>query len=338
MKDKTKLSFNVSEMSSLWTQYINDSVIICTCGYFLEKVEDEEIQPIIEKVFRIAKQNLTFLKDLFQKEGFPVPQGFTEEDVNYNAPRLFSDTFALTYIKNLSMLSLLANATALGLVTRPDVVAFHENMLKEAVSVHSETRELLLKQGTYVKPPYIPIPDKVGFVTKQNFLDGLVGKKRPLTSIEISHLYFNVQTNAFGKAMIIGLAQTSQDQRVKKLLLRGKDISQKHLELFRDILQGENLPAPSGWDATVMDSTTQVFSDKLTLFHVGAMIAAGVGNYGTAMAASPRKDIALKYASLIPEISTYAEEIAEFLIDKGWMEEPPMSCNRDELIKEGKKE
>ncbi|WP_269749039.1 hypothetical protein [Metabacillus litoralis] len=26
------------------------------------------------------------------------------------------------------------------------------------------------------------------------------------------------------------------------------------------------------------------------MFHVSAMIAAGIGNYGTAMAASPRKD------------------------------------------------
>ena len=58
----------------------------------------------------------------------------------------------------------------------------------------------MLKQGTYIKPPSISTPDKVDFVKKQHFLAGFFGQKRSLTSMEISHLFLNTQSNAIGKA------------------------------------------------------------------------------------------------------------------------------------------
>ncbi|MEH7390053.1 DUF3231 family protein [Bacillus sp. JJ1503] len=39
-----------------------------------------------------------------------------------------------------------------------------------------------------------------------------------------------------------------------------------------------------------------------------------------ALAASQRKDLGFKYASLIPEISLYAEDGANIMIKHGWME------------------
>jgi hypothetical protein len=67
------------------------------------------------------------------------------------------------------------------------------------------------------------------------------------------------------------------------------------------------------------------------MFHISAMIAAGIGNYGAAMSASPRKDIGIKYASLIPEIALYAEDGANIMINNSWLEEPPMADDRDQL-------
>ncbi|MCC3355683.1 DUF3231 family protein [Bacillus sp. REN16] len=51
------------------------------------------------------------------------------------------------------------------------------------------------------------------------------------------------------------------------------------------------------------------------------------------MAASPRRDLALKYASLIPEISLYAEDGAKIMIKHGWLELPPQADDREKLIK-----
>lgn len=191
----------------------------------------------------------------------------------------------------------------------------------------------MLKQGTYVRPPYISAPEKVDFVESQHFLAGFFGKKRALTSVEVTHLFLNIQSNSIGKALIMAFAQTSKSDEVKQFLIRGKKIAQKHIEIFDQFLTDEDLPAPMSWDSAISDCTTNVFSDKLIMFHVSAMIAAGISNYGMAMAASPRRDLGFKYASLIPEISLYAEDGANIMIKHGWMEEPPQTDDRDDLIK-----
>jgi hypothetical protein len=248
------------------------------------------------------------------------------------APKLFSDTFVLMFLRHLSILAMAASSAALGLSTRPDIVTFYKRILKTGVKLQDLTRDLMLKQGTYVKPPYITKPDEVQFVKSQHFLAGFFGHRRTITSVEITHLFMNIQTNAIGKALITGYAQIAQDEEVKHYLLRGMKISQDHMDIFSDYLKKNDLPAPMSWDSAVYDSTTRVFSDKLIMFNVSAMIAAGIGNYGLAMAASPRRDIGVKYAFLIPEISLYAEAGARIMIKNGWMEEPPQADDRSKLI------
>lgn len=321
-------------MSGLWMQYINDTLAVCMNRYFLENVEDEELRPIIDWTLKTASENVSIMQEMFNKENFPIPMGFTEQDVNPQAPKIFSDTFYLIYLRQMSILVMAASIAAIGMVTRPDVVAFHKRILDKAVKLQDMTRDLALNQGIYVKPPYISKPDKVDFVEKQHFLAGFLGKKRAITSVEITHLFLNIQTNSIGKALITGFAQIAQNEDVKQFFLRGKELSQKYVDIFSDFLIKEDLPAPMTWDATVLGSTESVFSDKLMMFHVSAMIAAGIGNFGTAMAASPRRDIGLKYASLIPEISLYAEDGANIMIKYGWMEEPPLAADHDQLIKE----
>lgn len=334
MEDKSDLRLTAAEMSSLWTHYINDSLAVCVNTYFLEKAEDAEVRPIIEWTLDTAKGNISIMEGIFTKERFPIPIGFTEQDVNPQAPKLFSDTFVLMYLRHMASLAMAMNAAALGLITRPDVVSFHKRVLQAGVDLQDKTRDLMLKQGTYVKPPSISTPDKVEFVEKQQFLAGFFGKRRTLTSVEISHLFLNIKTNTVGKALMEGFAQVAKDDEVKQFLLKGKKIAQDHIQLFGNFLIKEDLPVPMSWDASVSDSTTTIFSDKLIMYHTAEMIAAGIGNYGVSLAASPRRDLGYQYASLIPEITLYAEDAAQIMINHGWMEEPPQADDREALAKQ----
>ncbi|MEH7444211.1 DUF3231 family protein [Bacillus sp. JJ1122] len=333
MENKSKIRLTSAEISMLWTQFINDTASICMIQHFLEKVEDEEVRPILEFALNASKKNISFLTEFFKMEKFPVPVGFTEQDVHSDAPKLFSDTFVLMYLRNMSVLGMAAGSVSLGFVTRPDVVDFFKNVSQTAIGLQDLTRSLMLKQGTYIKSPYVTLPDKVDFVQRQKFLAGLLGDVRPLTVHEITMLFNNIQTNAIGKTIIIGFAQTAQKKEVKQYLMRGKQIAQKHIDLFSDKLKKEDLPAPMIWDSALSDSTKAVFSDKLMMFHVASMNAAGLGNYGTSMAGSPRRDLALLYASLIPEVALYAEDGANLMIKNSWMEEPPQTDDRNQLIK-----
>ncbi|WLR57170.1 DUF3231 family protein [Mesobacillus subterraneus] len=51
------------------------------------------------------------------------------------------------------------------------------------------------------------------------------------------------------------------------------------------------------------------------------------------VAASQRKDLAAIYARLNTEILIYAEDGANIMIDEGWLEQPPLSADRNDLAK-----
>ena len=87
-----------AEIASIWTAYMNDSMSKCVLGYFLKDVEDQEIRSIIQHAYELTSTHIEKLTHIFQKEQFPLPTGFTSEDVNMNAPRLYTDTFMLEYI------------------------------------------------------------------------------------------------------------------------------------------------------------------------------------------------------------------------------------------------
>ena len=89
MEDKTNIRLTAAEMATLWAQYINDTVAVCMNTYFLEKVEDEEVRPIIEFTLNTAKENLSIMQEIFRKERFPIPSGFTEQQGDPKAARLF---------------------------------------------------------------------------------------------------------------------------------------------------------------------------------------------------------------------------------------------------------
>lgn len=333
MEDKNKIPLTSAEMSSLWMQYNNESLVHCMTKYFYETAEDPEVKEIIQIPIGNSKKRMSMIEEIFNKVDFPIPKGFTDVDVNLKAPRLFSDIYILRYLNHMSIVSMTASAAALSLVTRPDVVEFHKTTLNDVVQFRDKNRTLMLEQGIFVKPPSIPVPDGVDFVEKQSFLRGFFGKRRTLSSMEITHLYFNIQTNDVGKKLMTAFAQTTDNKELKDYFIRGKDMATKHIAIFEEYLKKEDIPVPMDSDIAVSSSTSRVFSDKLMLHHVSEMVAAGIGNYATAMSLSLRRDIAAKYASFIPEVSLYAEDGTNLMIKYGWMEEPPLASDRDDLTK-----
>ncbi|WHY69492.1 DUF3231 family protein [Neobacillus sp. SuZ13] len=323
-----------TEITALWTSYINDTAIACQFKYFLTIVEDEEIKALVKHAFEIAQGNLKTLTEIFNKEKYPIPYGFKLiEDINVNAPRLYSDTYFLNYLHHASQIALQGYSIHLSVSVRADVYSHFSECISQLINFLRDVKELLLSKGLYIRSPYLPIPDDIDFVKKQSFLKGFFGERRPLIGTEISNLYVNFQRNAFGVATLIGFSQVAQSQEVAKFLFRGVEIAKKHCDVFGSILKEDYLPVPMSWDSNVTESTAYTFSDKLMMYYTSSLIALSIGFYGTSMAMSPRRDLGLHYVGLTAEIALYAEDGANIMIKNGWLEQPPMAPDRDELIK-----
>lgn len=335
MNPQHHMCLTSSEMGMLWTTYINDTFSSCVLSYFLNIVEDSQIKAVIEYALDISERHIRELTSIFKGESFPVPQGFTDEDVNLNAKRLYSDNFFLYYLKNMSKVGLATYSLAFCMGSRSDVRTFFHEAISQTGALDQKVTSVLLSKGLYIRPPYISVPNHIDFVESKSFLSGgFFGfvDKRPLTSIEIAHLFENSQTNSLGEALLLGFSQVVRSNEIRKYITRGVEISRKHIEYFDKMLKDDTLPVPMTWATNVTDSVDPPFSDKLILFHVSILVAAGAGNYGLAASASPRRDVATNYVRLAAEIARYAEDGAKLLIENGWLEEPPQALNRKELV------
>ncbi|WP_170007976.1 DUF3231 family protein [Bacillus fonticola] len=333
MENQHQAKLSSSELSQLWVGYTQDTLTVCTMKYFLQIVEDPDIRPIIEQALALSETHVQKLTALFQLDKRPVPIGFTEQDVNVMAPRLYSDPFLLDNVKQTTQLGMQMYSQAIALCARHDVRQYFSDCLQESLQLYNWTIDTLLSKGLFVRSPYIDTPNQVDFVTKQHFMSGWVGKQRPLLSLEIANLYANLQRNALGTRLLTGFSQVVRSKKIQEYMIRGKEISSKHLQVFSKILQENDLPASIPWDEGVTDSTVPPFSDKLMLFQVTSMNALGVAYYGTAVSTTFRRDLLVDYTRLIAEIGKYAEDGANLLIENGWMEEPPRMIDHDGLAK-----
>ena len=97
-------------------------------------------------------------------------------------------------------------------------------------------------------------------------------------------------------------------------MLRGAEISEKHVQIFGKALLENHIQPPVPHDIAISDLTTPVFSDRLAMFQMSFLSAAGTGNYATAAAASQRSDLVINYERLSLEIGQYAKDGADIMI------------------------
>jgi Protein of unknown function (DUF3231) len=332
MKVEHHARLTAAEITQLWSAYMNDSMAICVLTYMDNIVEDEGVKEIVNYGLKLSESHIDKLKAFFNMEKYPIPAGFhLNEDVNVNADRLYSDTYILNYMRDLAQVGMNNYSMAIALSAREDVYNYFSACFAESNKLHQMAKDLMLSKGVYVRSPNLPIPSKVDFVKKQSFLTGWLGERRPLTGMEVTNLYANIQRNALGVATLISFAQVAQLKEVKQFIKRGKEIAHKHVEILGSIMHEDDLPAPMTWDAEITDNTSYVFSDKLMMFQTTALVAIGIGYYGLSIAASPRRDLVAQYTRLTTEIMEFSEDGANIMISNGWLEEPPRASDRQEL-------
>jgi hypothetical protein len=316
------------EIANLWASYMNDSMAICVITHMLDKIEDTEIRPVFEFALELARTHVHKVSGIFKEENHPIPHGFTDEDVNPSAPRLFADTFWLMYLHEMTIHGLAGYSIALTTSSRADIREYYIHCNASSMGLYEKTIKVLLSKGLYSRPPYISTPEKVDFVKQQPFLTGWFGERRPLNSIEISNIFFNLKKDIVSRALQIGFSQVAKSKEVRDFMVRGADITFKHIEVFSSILHECDLPSPKHWESEITNSTDAPFSDKLMMYHAMVLISTAVGFYGLGMSVCMRRDLAVTYQRIMTETQKYAEDGANIMIANGWMEQPPQADDR----------
>ncbi|WP_299095218.1 DUF3231 family protein [uncultured Metabacillus sp.] len=319
------------EMGKLWATYMGNTASKCVLSYYLQHIDDQDIKKVVENALNLSETLLENIKEIFIKDNFPIPIGFTDKDVNLDAPRLFLDEFYLHYLKYTSKAGMSIYSIAIPIMTREDIREFFINTLNSTIKLITEVDALLMGKGFYIKPPQIPTPEKVDFIRKQNYLNGVFGDIRSLHALEIAHFYDNIENNVTSRGLLTGFSQVASTEKIQKFLLRGKEITNKHIEAFAQQLHKNNLPSYPLFDDLVSTSTSSPFSGKLMLWHKIEMFSMRIRSYANAISLNGRRDIGKMYMQFLMDIELYVEDAANIMIDHGWMEQPPKATDRDEL-------
>ncbi|MFT4417027.1 DUF3231 family protein [Fredinandcohnia humi] len=332
---KTNMSEKLTsaEMGKLWVTYMGNSMAKCILRYYLQYVEDKDIKTLVENALQLAEEFIKETKNIFQKESFPIPIGFTEEDINLEAPRLFQDEFYVHYLKYMAKAGMSIYSVGLPMLYRTDVKEFFTYCMNSTIELLDQIKDILMSKGLIMKPPLIPVPEKVEFI-EDHFLNGYFGDVRPLHALEIAHFYDNIENNVTSKALIMAFAQVAKDEKIRKLFEKGRDMTTQNIENYMQKLHDENLPTPTFLDDLVSTSTESPFSDKLMLYHKMDMFSMKIRAFGNSLAVNGRHDIGAVYTKSLSKIGIFVEEAATIMIEKGWMEKIPSAVNREKLAEE----
>jgi hypothetical protein len=329
-----KIPLTTAEITALWISYMNCSATRCFYKHFLHHLKEQEIKEILNEVLKTCNETIEKIKNIFEEENFPVPQGFSDKDIDLTAPPLFTDLFALSFIYRAGQMIISHYATYIGKVAREDIVLFFDGRLKETTESYKKSLNLMLDKGIYDRPPKMEYPDSVNFIHHQpSLLETWMGESRPLNAFELSELFFAIERNCIGIIMLKGFIQVSKDKDVKEYLKQGKKLSEKQIFTFNKVLMKDEFFPTYPVSMEVKNSTVPPYSEKLMLFFISASNTVGLHTLCQAATMSMRKDLTVHYGLFISEVMKYSSVGLSLLIQRGWMEQPPQAADHKNLYK-----
>ncbi|MFD2043490.1 DUF3231 family protein [Ornithinibacillus salinisoli] len=332
--DKEELKLTSAEIGTLWGEYVTGTAINIVNKYMLSTIEDEKIKMLFEEAIQTFESQKSQIKIFIENEGFPVPIGFTESDLNEGAKRLFSDIFCLHYLHIMTLHGMLGHTTSLSSSVRKDLRDFYDACDNSAKKMYHQTIELLLEKGHFQKDPYFYPKNNPEFISGQQFLDGYFGNQRPLAATEIISLSFNMKKKIMEKTLAIAFSQVAQSKEVRKFLKSLQKTSDNQIQTLGGILHQDNLPVPMSWESEVTISQESPFSDKLMLYHIGFLLQSSQAYHGAGLASSMRTDLIVTYEQTILKNLMVTKEWFNLMTKNKWLEQPPLAPNRKDIAKD----
>ncbi|PKM78493.1 MAG: hypothetical protein CVU90_01775 [Firmicutes bacterium HGW-Firmicutes-15] len=322
-----------TEIAKLWASYMQHTMLRCQLKYFQATTKSPIIRELESEMLDRIEKRIGIITGFLEMDSFPIPVGFSDNDINIDAPPLFSETFLLHFLSAELKTSLTFNSLNIGISTRPDVRDFYAACVESSIRLNTKVTDYMLSEGILSKPPTADFSAGIEFINKPSFLSGFIGEKRPLLAIELAHLYNNALSNDIGRILLIGFKQVAPSPEVQAYMDKGIKLCGDFIDTLSGKAMEDQINLSFTRDTDVTTSTISPFSEKLIMFTVTVLNTKAIGEYGVSIAASSRHDLAKTYAQMIVESGQFAEQGSKLMMKHGWLEEPPQVPNREALAR-----
>ncbi|HEY0828969.1 MAG TPA: DUF3231 family protein [Bacilli bacterium] len=314
-----------AEIINLWNSYITNSMGIWVTRHFISNTQDESVKALLKQAEEIALFENDTSKSFLEAAGQPLPQAFDQGDVSVNSPALYTDKFMLIIKYTLVQAANVVYSFSLNTCTRQDIRQFYEICLNRSAKLYNGFADLVVSMGLHHPEFRIPRPGHIEKVSTQSFLAGWFADRRPINAQEIAILEFNFRSTEVHKEFLKSFTQITPSKDMRKYFQRGVELFQNHIELYQKLFTDNDLPKLPTWESEILETTNAPFSDRLMLYKCSLLSAAASGRYGIALSSVLRKDLGAIHMRLMTETLLFAEDGANLMIEKGFLDQIPMA-------------
>jgi hypothetical protein len=323
-------------VGTLWLTYNEKTLIMRMLEYFIEKSDDQQAKNILGGLWQELNFYVLQMEEIFKNQGMAKPAGYTNEDVNLEAPKLYDNGFDIMFVRILKEVSMGMYTINMNMSYNDKIMQIYEGLTVVTQKIYKLSTLYLLERGILTLPPKVTMPKTTEFIKSKSYMNGfnLFGDKRALNDLELGILHHGIETNNIGLQLITGFAQCAQNKEVKQYFVKGKELAKKQIKVMEEILLDSDVQFSATSGSTVTTSTVAPFSDKLMMHCVYLLNGFGLvgSSFGTFF--SLRNDIAMKSTLLAKDVYFYGQEGIKIKIKNGWFEEPPQMEDRSQIIKE----
>ncbi|MCM3672069.1 DUF3231 family protein [Mesobacillus maritimus] len=328
MSNQNTISLTASELGYLWTGYSINEMSIWYLTIFREQSNDEDIKNLYRFAIQSTIDMLLTRKEILTNEGYPIPVGFCETDIDESSPPLFTNRYMLNYLHNAARLGLDFHSKSLALATRVDICLYHKDCLTSAIQLYDRVVDLLLTKGIYLRTPTLPTPISPEDIQKTSYLNGWFGETRPMNSMEIANLYSLLDLLIMMETLITGFVQTTKNEEIIELFHEGVKIVKKQYNILSEFLKEDELPIPPTYSAEITNSKKRVFSDRIMVSHIAGLFGSLLSQYGFSLGSVMKHDLVAAYTTQIVKTGVISEKYTKFLIEREWLEKVPGAISR----------
>jgi hypothetical protein len=323
MSKLESIPLTASELGYLWTGYSINEMSKWFISVFQKQAKDEDIQGVFTNAVKSTIEILKGRESILSQEGYPVPIGFSELDIDYGAQRLFSDRFLILYLHVGTRLGLVFHSRSLAVSAREDVREYSMSCLHSSSQLYENILNLLLNKGLYWRTPSLPSSSNAEYIQKTSYLNGWFGDSRPINSMEMANHYLIMDLLIMMETLFNGFAQSSDCDETVEWLLKGAEQAKSQFNEMAELLRKNELPIPPTYTADITDSKERVFSDRIMLTHMAGLFGSLLSQYGFSLGSLMQHDMVAAYLEQISKAGAFSEKITKFLIGKEWLEKVP---------------
>jgi len=156
---------------------MSDTMIVCVLKYYINRIDDSETRAILQQTLDLSNQHIQELTNIFNKEKLTIPEGFTDKDVNINAPRLFTDSFYLDYLSFMARVGMHNYTLIINQIARSDIRDYFSKRIIEYLDLYNNSADLRLSKGIFIRAPRVEVTQEVQYVKSQSFITDWFGEK-----------------------------------------------------------------------------------------------------------------------------------------------------------------